>query len=267
VYERVDVADPGVRALESGNSASTLLLGRDDGQYFAARGVELLVAAPPHAAMPWRVRLFRERQADVPLRTPLTLAGVWNDGWPELSWHAERALQHGAAAEAAVHGGAGTHALRWQLRPALLAADGDFRFARASLTAAAALPLPLGLRTAVEAAAGSAGGDVPAQGRWYLGGGATVRGYDGGTATGAHFWRGRVELGTTSPTLRLAVFGDAGRAWSGNDVEPSPGYLHGTLLSAGAGVSLVDGLVRIDVARALRGRPGWRLGVAFDHVL
>ncbi|HEY0810141.1 MAG TPA: ShlB/FhaC/HecB family hemolysin secretion/activation protein, partial [Longimicrobiales bacterium] len=97
---------------------------------------------------------------------------------------------------------------------------------------------------------------------WYIGGAGTVRGYDGGEMIGETFWRARAEIGYGLPAFRLVAFGDAG--WAGARDEFSKGK---PLLSAGAGLSMLDGLLRFDVARALREPKGWGVVLYFDAAL
>ncbi|MDQ3310106.1 MAG: BamA/TamA family outer membrane protein, partial [Gemmatimonadota bacterium] len=124
-------------------------------------------------------------------------------------------------------------------------------------------PIPFGLVGSLEGAVGTSAGTVPVQGLWYLGGPGSVRGYPGATAAGKSFWRARGEVATRGPGARLATFMDAGWAGERSDwssADPS-------LLAAGVGASFLDGLIRADLARALRGRTGWRLDVYLDAAL
>ena len=121
---------------------------------------------------------------------------------------------------------------------------------------------PARLVGAVEAAAGTSGGTVPAQSDWHLGGPATLRGYDGLAAMGEAFWRGRVEVANAFPAARVAVFSDAG--WAGPRADFARGR---ALVSAGVGATSFDGLLRVDLARALRAPRGWRLDFYVDGLL
>jgi hypothetical protein len=58
------------------------------------------------------------------------------------------------------------------------------------------------------------------------------------------------------------LFSDAGWAGArdGRNFDPP-------LLSAGVGASFLDGLVRFDVARALRAPTGWRVDLYLDAAL
>jgi hemolysin activation/secretion protein len=106
----------------------------------------------------------------------------------------------------------------------------------------------------LEAAAGWSGGALPVQSLWYLGGPGSLRGYDGATVGGESFWRGRAEIGAGIPGARLALFSDAGWAGSRDAFTTDP-----SLIGAGVGASFMDGLIRVDLARALRRPTGWRL--------
>jgi hemolysin activation/secretion protein len=90
-----------------------------------------------------------------------------------------------------------------------------------------------------------------------------VRGYPGATAAGKSFWRARGEVATRGPGARLATFMDAG--WAGGRSER--GSADPSLLAAGVGASFLDGLIRADLARALRGQTGWRVNVYLDAAL
>jgi hemolysin activation/secretion protein len=126
----------------------------------------------------------------------------------------------------------------------------------------AMVALPASLAGALEVAAGTSGGRLAPQHLWSLGGPQTLRGYAGGTSRGEEFWRARIEAGTHRPAARLALFADAGRTAARGTLS-----LRDPLMSAGVGVSLLDGLARIDLARALRPPTGWRLDFYVDALI
>ncbi|HEX8697019.1 MAG TPA: hypothetical protein VF746_31665, partial [Longimicrobium sp.] len=246
-YRRLAAADPAARPFGPGNSLAALLWGRDNGDYFRALGVELL-GAPPRSERPWlEWRLFAEHQKAVTEVTDASLRGLVGDFDFRPNFAADRADQAGAAftwrpvADLRL---LGTH---WAVEAYAEGQAGTFRFARPALTLRAGVPLPGPLEGALEGAAGTSFGDVPAQGLWRLGGSASLRGYDASTAVGTAFWRGRAEVATGAGPVRLALFSDAG--WAGDRGEWSSGR---PLWSAGAGVSFLQGVVRVDLARALR---------------
>ena len=141
-------------------------------------------------------------------------------------------------------------------------ATGDFDLARSSATVRMFITPPGPLAVAFSASAGTSVGDVPVQSRFYLGGAANLRGYPGGTLSGDAFWAGRLEVANSFPAVRLAVFSDVG--WAGD----RDGFWRGRpLIGAGVGASFLDGLVRLDLARALRAPTGWRFEVYVDGIL
>jgi hypothetical protein len=80
--------------------------------------------------------------------------------------------------------------------------------------------------------------------------------------SGDAFWRARVEVATRIPAARLALFGDVGRAAPRERLA-----LARPLLGVGLGASFLDGLVRLDLARAVRSPTGWRLDLYMDGAL
>jgi hypothetical protein len=272
-FERVHAADPESRPFDAGNSLSTFLFGSDYGAYFGARGLELVRESRPGSRRPWTLRLFTEQQDSVAARDPITLADIFGGGseWIRAGLPTRPATQHGLAFDLAAGGGFGPLQLNWRILPRFEASAGDFDYGRAAITASVSLPLfgggvgPFrnGLSLGLEGGAGATTGDVPGQALWYLGGPATIRGYPPGSAAGDGFWRTRVELGTTFPVLRAVLFSDMGSTWGRGGFDGA----HFRLASAGAGVSFLEGLLRIDLARALDFRPGWRMTIAVDNVL
>jgi hemolysin activation/secretion protein len=123
---------------------------------------------------------------------------------------------------------------------------------------------PLGPRDAgaIELAAGTSTGRVPIQSYWYLGGPGTLRGYDGAATTGDAYWRARAEIANRWPAARVVLFSDVARA----DLRERLS-LANPLASVGVGVSFLDGLFRIDLARAIKTPTGWRLDIYSDAAL
>lgn len=252
-YRRLAAANPWTNPLGLGNSLDALVLGRDDGAYFRAAGAELTVQPAITAVQSYAVRLFWERQTPALAETQASFAH-----WVSPT---HRFLPNIAAATADQLGAAVI------LRGFNSELDGDasvgtLRFARVALTSRLTARLPAGLLGGVEAAAGTSAGQLPVQSLWYLGGPATLRGYDGLAAAGEAFWRGRVELANALPFPRLALFSDVG--WAGARAEHFRGR---PLMSVGVGASVFDGLLRADLARALRSPTGWRFDVYVDAIL
>jgi hemolysin activation/secretion protein len=103
---------------------------------------------------------------------------------------------------------------------------------------------------------------LPVQSYWYLGGPGTMRGYDGNAQSGDAFWRGRLELANQWPAARLVLFSDVGGAGPREHLSIAK-----SLAAVGVGASFLDGLVRIDIARAVRSPTGWRVDFYSDAAL
>ncbi|MGH7483265.1 MAG: hypothetical protein ACRELV_14020, partial [Longimicrobiales bacterium] len=263
-YRRLAAAQSDARALGPGNSAAALLFGSDDGEYFRALGVELTGATRPGfggATFEWR--LFAERQRSAQVETQFSLRHALDEQHvfrPNVI--AEEADLAGVAFRLAYDHGLDPVGLRWGVSLDAEAASGSFEYVRPSLTAYAAFPVGAELLAAVEAETGVSAGDVPPQRLWFLGGTQSLRGYHGAVARGTSFWRGRAELANDFPAARIALFGDVG--WAG----PRDAFGTGRpLLSVGAGASMLDGILRLDVARALREPTGWRVSLYLGGIL
>jgi hypothetical protein len=263
-YRRLSAMNPAARPLGIGNSVGALLFGDDDGEYQRALGVQLTGRpAPATGSNAYDWRIYAERQRAVDAETDFSLRHALDGDHvfrPALA--AARADQLGAHIVLRRARGLDPAGFRWGAELDVEGATGTFDFARSALTLRAGTPLPGGWVGSLEVAGGTSTGDVPVQSAFFLGGPATVRGYHGAAAYGSAFWRGRAEVGTSFPAARLTLFGDAGWAGDRQDRRLSP-----QLVSAGIGGSFLDGLVRIDLARALERPTGWRLHFYVDGVL
>jgi hypothetical protein len=253
-YRRLAAANPDTRPLGFGNSIQALIAGRDDGQYFRAWGVELQLAPARSATQWYDLRVYGEHQKVAFAQTDWSLRhAIDRDHVFASNMHAARADQFGAALTLRTWQGSNPIGFRWSGELALIGEAGTFEFTRPGATLRAAAPPVAGIQLAVEAAAGTSFGTLPIQSEWYLGGPATLRGYGGGLMRGAAYWRGRAELGRGVPGAKLVLFSDAG--WAGPRGEFGS---RDALVSAGIGGTFLDGLVRLDLSRALRRPVGWR---------
>ena len=243
-------------------SAHAFLLGYDDGQYYRTAG----------ASIGWRggrrlrteARLFAEAQRDAPKETDVSVP-YWISG-SEFPPNVE-------ADPVEIAGLAGR--VRWQtgLDPSRIVltatawgegAVGSVSFGRFAAGGGASIPLFGVLALGLDLSAGSTVGEVPAQRAYFLGGVHTLRAFPNGAVSGTSFWLGRLEVGNSSRSIRLVGFLDIG--WAGPRSEFT---FDDPALSAGAGISMLDGLVRLDVARSLQGRDpeAWRVYLSFDGVI
>jgi hypothetical protein len=262
-YYRLAAMDPAQNPLGIGNSLGAFFFGGDQGDYFRATGAEL-TGRPPRAERPWyEWRLFAEQQRGVSAETDFSTRGWFDDGWEfRPNPRADRADQVGASLLLRPVMGRQVLGTTWGVDVGVEGQAGDFRFARPTATVRMGTPLPFGLAGALEAAGGTSFGDVPVQSLWRVGGVPSVRGYDASSSVGNAFWRGRGEVSSRARSARIALFTDVGRAGDRESLT-----LSDPLWSVGAGASLLEGMVRLDLARAMRGDTGWRLHLYLDGAL
>jgi hypothetical protein len=73
-----------------------------------------------------------------------------------------------------------------------------------------------------------------------------VRGFDYGTQQGQAFWAAQLDITPLATSIRPVLFADAGRASAAADL-----FSGQVLVGGGVGVSMLRGLVRVDVSRRL----------------
>jgi hypothetical protein len=259
-YTRLAAVDPAAAPFTLAGSLNALLFGRDDHEYFRATGAELIVR-PADARTQWyELRMFGERQRAAAKQTDFSVPGLFDaDRQFRPNLDADAADQIGASLVLRTGRGLNPAAFRWAAQLELHAEAGDYRFTRPALRLQSSLPLGR-LSLTTEVAGGSSFGRAPAQRDWLLGGAATLRGYSAGAARGEAFWLGRVELAAGRPAARMVVFSDVGSAGPLDELR-SVQPLH----SVGAGISLLDGLLRIDLARPLDGGR-WKVHTRIDRM-
>ncbi|MBL0940764.1 MAG: hypothetical protein IBJ03_17860 [Gemmatimonadaceae bacterium] len=255
VYHRLLAANPEwAGALSIGPSLPALLYGRDEGFYYRAYGVELSERREQRRGS-LETRLFVERQwtaGDSNVVNTFSLARALGDRRFAPNILAEPGSYAGAQltwARSIVERPAG---LRLINITRLEGATGTFEYARGSLETTLSRPIG-GWAAALTGSIGSSLGHVPFQREWYVGGLRTVRGQLPGTQNGNSFWFGRAEIGRGRGAFRPVGFFDVG--WAGNrktwgQIQPQRG--------AGFGFGVLDGLLRVDIAKGLYPHKGWR---------
>lgn len=256
-YHAVTSVDPGARSLGPGNSLAALVVGRDDGDYYRATGASVTLEPGPLERAWYEVALSAEEHRPLPVETDFSVFGGADPFRPALQ--AERVREYLLGLRVAPYWGSDPRGVQGGVEILLQGAAGDRRWGRSAVTGRLAVPLLSDLRAGLEVAGGQAWGDPPLQRSWFLGGTRTLRGYAGAAAVGRTFGRARVDLSRGTSAGRLSLFGDAG--WAG---DRSAFEEDDILLSAGVGMSVLEGLVRVDLARALREPRGWRLEVHLD---
>ena len=262
-YRSLNVMDRTRRPFALGYSLAALVFGRDELDYYRATGLELTGTPSPAREQWYAWRMFAQIERAVEKETDFSVRQLFDDSHEfPANRPADRADQYGAGLALRYWHGHDPDGFRFGAELDTEAASGTFQYVRPAVTLRTTFPLPGRFVGALEGATGSSGGDLPVQHLWYLGGAATLRGYAPATQFGEAFWRGRTEIATALPLFRIVGFGDVGRAASRDAV-----YEGRPLLSAGAGLSALDGLFRFDVARALRPPTGWRVAFYVDATL
>jgi hypothetical protein len=262
-YQRLAAVDPTARSLSIGNSLGALILGRDDGDYFRATGAEVTIAPPVTLPQRFTIRLYAEQQRRAVKRTDFSLPhAVHGDHVFRPNITADSANQFGASLTLRTQRGIDPAQPQWTADVTLDGAAGTYRFGRVSSTVRVTAPLGPTVAGAMELAGGMADGRVPLQSYWYLGGPGTLRGYGGNASSGDAFWRARLELANRCPAARVVLFADVGRAGPRERLS-----LARPLAGIGVGASFLDGLLRLDLTRAVRSPTGWRMDFYTDAAL
>lgn len=257
VYRRLGVMNDYGTPLSFGASLANLLYARDEGAYYRNWGAEIHGESQPFGRLEWR--LFGEQQWKADVNTRWSLFGGANDDRFLANPAAQKATVYGGAARLVASAGLDPNGWRSLSDLRLEAAGGDYQYVRglADLTVSHSLGV---LGFSLNGAAGYTTGSVPVQRKFYLGGLQTVRGQTGLTASGDAFWMARAELGLGNIGVRPVVFGDIG--WAGDRKDFSnPGR---PMSGAGAGISMLDGLIRMDLARGLYPAKQWRFDVYLE---
>lgn len=271
VYRRLQPAGDWGRPLGIGNSLGTLLLGYDDGVYYRAAGAELEASRTVGRAR-LDGGLFAERHRTAGKETDVSLPAAFGADLPS-NIEADAGDVLGARAQLRVQSGVDADDPIAAGRLWTEAGTGDFEYGQIAATLALLGPTAPRWSGAVEIGAGVASAGAPRQRLWFLGGSYTLRGFEAGDLEGEAFWMARAELGRTLGVgppralrrvseergpVRLVAFADAG--WAG----PRESFgTDGWALGAGLGLSVLEGLFRVDLARGFRRGDAFGRGDAF----
>ena len=269
-FHRLGVAnDDRGSPLSVGASVANLLYARDEGFYYRTWGAELAgtrSAPGPFggATLLWRMFAERQRTAGREPNTQASLARAFGRSRFAPNVDAAPLTALGVGGDLARSFGADPTGFRFDARlrgEAALTdrADAVGTSGYGRFVVDGTLARPIGpLAAALTAAAGTSAGTLPPQRAYFVGGLHSVRGQfaraEGVGRVGDAFWLTRGEIGFGVPVARPSLFYDVG--WAGSRSALSrPGR---PLSGAGAGLSLLDGLLRLDVARGIWPERRWR---------
>ncbi|MEJ2203305.1 MAG: hypothetical protein P8170_04285 [Gemmatimonadota bacterium] len=262
VFHELAGVDETARPLRIGNSVTALFMGRDDGEYYRRSGTALEWTPPSSRRRTFRVRGYAEHHRSVETGTRFSIGHLADEGWTfRDNLVAGEGWELGTLVELAPWWGTDPRKPQGGLMFGAQGGTGDTEYVRAYGGGVLAFSFARDLGLRLEVAGGRAWGKPTPQRLWILGGPTTLRGYGPRILEGRAFSRARGELGRDFAFGPLMLFADAG--WAGN---PSSGRLADALVSVGAGLSLVEGLVRVDAAWGLRAPRGFRLELYLDGV-
>jgi hypothetical protein len=271
-FHRLGVANDDWGApLSYGASAANLVYGRDEGFYYRAWGAELRALGeqpgPLGAVVQWRAFAERHRTAGVDPNSQVSLARAFGHDFGR-NIDAAQLNAIGVAADLSRTFGGNPFGFRLATR---MRAEGAFTdrsdsvgstgYARGMFDGT--LSRTFGrFGGALTGAAGGSAGDLPVQRAFFLGGLQTVRGqfarlHEGTGHVGEAFWLGRGELGLGLVAFRPVLFYDVG--WAGP--RSAFGRSQKPMSGAGAGVSVMDGLLRFDLSRGIHPETRWRADI------
>ena len=252
-YRRLTHANLFGDPLTLGASMSALLFARDEGLFYRTVGAELRGSGEHADFFGWRAYIEQQRSASV--HTHASLPRIF--GGPRFQGNIVATEGTWFGTEARLHASHGVdpRGLRLLGDVRLDGAGGKTAFFRSSADATITRALTANFEGALTAGGGIGVGDPPVQKLFFLGGSQTVRGQSPATAAGTLYWLGRAELGRAFEFYKPTIFYDVG--WAGDRFS----WKHpGTPLSgAGVGLSLLDGMIRTDLARGLQPQQQWRM--------
>jgi len=260
VYRRLDGSSEWARPHGLTSSLGTLVLGGERTPYHRSWGAEFRVLREGRP-LSGELRVFAERQGSAERETHAHLRRLWSDRLLPENPGAERGGWAGTALRVDGEAGRDPGGIRGFGGIQVEAAAGTSAYLRGWSRIGATRPIGGRLSVGVEGGGGAAAGELPLQRRFQPGGPSLFRGAAAGELAGEAFWFARAEVGAQRPAARLVLFLDALAIGSRAELGRTD-----PLLAAGAGISLLDGLLRLDVARRLEGDRGWKAFLYLDGI-
>jgi hypothetical protein len=254
-YNRLVSAGDWGNPLSLGRSINAFVLGRDEGYYYRASGIELGSSPEVRSGLSTSWSLFAEQERSATQRTTFSLARASFGTQFDTNLVAQRGLYAGGRTRL-------THTLGLDPLGFRLFSDGRIEAARGDSGGYGRVALDLTASrgfgrgaASLTLAGGTSAGTLPAQRLWFLGGSQTVRGQAPGAKFGNAFWLARAEVAPGDGAVRPTIFADLG--WAGDRARVRE--VGRPMSGVGVGASLLDGLVRFDVARGIYPGKGFRV--------
>jgi hypothetical protein len=246
-FRSVTESESWSRGLGIGNSLNALLVGNDDADYYLTTGGGLSYQWNHGLLRDVEVALSYERHESMEVATGSIIADVWgNRAFQENPAVNEGWFAHGRLARRG----------RWgpvSLAPGVELLAGEAGSAGRAWASVGVPFTVLGLGGAVQLKTAITRGDSLPQLASRLGGPHTVRGYTYGVRQGRELWSAQLDVALSrSRLLAPVVFFDIGDTFTANP-----------LIGAGAGLSLLNGLMRFNLSKGLRPVEALRFDLLF----
>ena len=262
-YNRLVSANDWGNPLSLASSISAFAFGRDEGFYYRASGLELTRTPDTGGESTLITSLFAEQERTARQQTTFSLARSVSGAQFEPNVEAVRGIYVGARTRYLRSFGFDPQGFRLFTDARLEGARGDSgSYGRAALDLTGSHGIGNGTAS-LTLAGGSSVGALPTQRYWFLGGTPTVRGQGPGLETGKvgnAFWLARGELAYGLDVVRPVLFADIG--WAGDRTRWRD--IGQPVSGVGVGMSVMDGLVRFDVARGIYPEKAWRVNAYLD---
>ena len=262
VFNELAAIDPHARHLDVGNSLLAATVGRDDGDYYRRSGGWIDLRPPTASGQTFVFRAFAEYHRPAIVETDVALFRLGNESWtfrPNLP--GDEGWETGFLAEIMPWWGSDPERLQGGFDLSLRGALGDFTYVRAMSRARVEVPLRRDFRIGVEAGGGTTWDSPSSQYLFHLGGPSTLRGYAPRRLEGTSFARISAEVQKLVSFGAVGVFSDLG--WAG--VRDRINFAD-ALYSLGTGLSVLDGMIRLDAAWGLTDPGSFRFDLYLDAI-
>jgi hypothetical protein len=246
-YFRLQAANDWGNPLNLESSINALLFGADYGEYYRAGGVSIGVLNE-EGRVRHEVTAFAESHWSEEKNTDFSLANLLGRSDPPPNIEADEISIAGMRGRLRVQSGVDPESVITTGSVWGEVGVGDVEYARIAIGSTATFPLFGRLGGSIAWSAGTTFGEVPTQRLYFLAGTETVRSFEAGQIVGEAFWLARTELGVGYPLFRLVTFADFGSAGALEDLGSADPFV-----AVGGGLSLLDGLLRADLARGVHG--------------
>lgn len=256
IYHDLGEGDPWSQGLSAANSLRALLSARDEGEYFRATGASLRLETGIARGLELTLQGRFERQRSAEGGAHAWLNDVFG-GDGVLPPNPPIAEGDFGIAAVRLEGRLGRG--RWDLQGDGIA---DTRLDRTMGRLSGQWRQPFGGRAGATARVrvGAATRPTLPQLAFRAGGQGSVRGFDYGAERGDAFWAVQLDLSPSRRLIRPVFFMDAGQAGRLDSLTRTK-----VLIGGGAGLSFLNGLLRLDLSHPLTPRPAGA-GLRFDLV-